>query len=302
MGVYSADLTFWGDDNYNVKTVTVPFCVFVDSTINSNSLTRGFNSSYDFKAQFSDEWGNLLNNTNVSFKIAGREYNAMCDNDGVATIKLALGVGIYDVTSINPVSGESAVDSLNIVKRLAENKDINMFYDDGTVYKVRIVGDNGAFVGSGELVTITLNGKVYPVKTDSKGYAGVVVGLVPKDKAYSVSVMYKGDVVSNKVLVKSHFIGKNKVVVKRSIVNKRGYLSIKYDMGKYFAGKSVKLKFPGKTFNVKVDKKGKIMFKVSKKLVNKLKVGKKYAYTLIYKLDKKSRHITVYKDKLLFTS
>ena len=73
-------------------------------------------------------------------------------------------------------------------------------------------------------------------------------------------------------------------------------------MGRYFAGKSVILKFPGKTYKVKVNSKGKLLFKVSLKFVNKLKVGKSYKYTLIYKLDSKSRNIQVYSNKLVFTS
>ena len=121
-------------------------------------------------------------------------------------------------------------------------------------------------------------------------------------KTYSISAEYKGYKVSNKVVVKSHFIGKKKVTVKKSSMKKKGYLGLNYNMGKYFAGKSVTLKFPGKTYNVKVKSNGKLLFKVSLKLVNKLKVGKTYKYTLIYKLDSKSRHIKVYSDKLVFTS
>ena len=73
-------------------------------------------------------------------------------------------------------------------------------------------------------------------------------------------------------------------------------------MGKYFAGKKVSLKFVTKKYTVKVAKNGKLKFKISKKIVNKLKVGKTYKYTLTYKLDKKSRNIKVYKSKLVFTS
>ena len=57
-----------------------------------------------------------------------------------------------------------------------------------------------------------------------------------------------------------------------------------------------------KPYKVKVAKNGYVIFKVRKNVVNKLKVGKKYKYTLIYKLDKKSRNIKVTKTKLIFTS
>ena len=76
-------------------------------------------------------------------------------------------------------------------------------------------------------------------------------------KTYSVSAEYKGYKVSNKVVVKSHFIGKKKVTVKKSSMKKKGYLGLNYNMGKYFAGKSVSLNFAGSKYVVKVNNKGR---------------------------------------------
>ena len=298
-GQYNATMTFSGNDEYEDKTVTVPFDVYVTSTIISGNLVRSYNSAYDFRATFTDEFGKALPNTKVTFIIDGVEHSATTDSNGVASIALKLAVGTYEVVSVSPDESE-VENTLTIVPRIAENKALNMYYDDGSTYKVKILGDDGKAVGAGQSVKFTLNGKSYTVKTDSKGYAALKVTLAPK--TYTVTAEYNGYKVSNKVVVKSHFIGKNKVTVKRKTVNKNKYLSIKYTMGKYFSGKKVTLKFPGKKYVVKVDKKGKLTFKIKKNIVDKLKIGKKYSYTLIYKLDKKSRHIKVYKDKFVFTS
>lgn len=48
-----------------------------------------------------------------------------------------------------------------------------MIYGDGSKYTVRIIGDNGKFVGYGKIVTFKLNGKSYKVKTNKNGYASL---------------------------------------------------------------------------------------------------------------------------------
>lgn len=136
--------------------------------------------------------------------------------------------------------------------------------------------------------------------SDNLGYAGVAVSLA--HGAYDFEASYNGYNVLNKVVVNTHFPSKSKVTVKKSSINRKGYLKFKYSIGKYFSGKKVTLKFAGKVYKVKVAKNGHVTFRVSKKIVGKLKVGKKYKYTLIYKLDKKSRSIKVTKTKLIFTS
>ena len=232
--------------------------------------------------------------------VNGVDYNVTTDAGGVARLNIHLGVGDYTIGLYNPVSGVDNHSSVFIKKTLIDNNDLSMFYDDGSSYSVRVVGDDGNVVGAGVSVKFTLNGKTYTVKTDSQGCASLKVTLPPK--TYQVSAEYKGYKVSNNVVVKSHFIGKEKVTVKRSTINKRGSLIIRYNMGKYFAGKKVTLNFPGKNYVVKVANNGLLRLNINKNVVNKLKVGKKYSYKLTYKLDSKVRHIMVYKNKLVFVS
>ena len=301
-GQYNATMKFYGSDDYDNATVSVSFDVYVTSTIISSNLLRAYNSPYDFRATFTDKLGKALANINVLFIIDGIEYIAITtitDSNGVANITLKLPVGTYHVTSVS-FDGSKANNTLKIVPRITGNKALSMYYDDGSTYKVKIIGDNGKAVGAGQIVKFKLNNKITTVKTNSKGYASLKITLPPK--TYTITAQYKGYKVSNKISVKSHFISKSKSTIKRKIVNKKGYLSIKYNMGKYFSGKKVTLKFPNKKYVVKVDKKGKLTFKINKNVVNKLKIGKKYTYMLIYKLDKKSRHVKVYRDKFVFTS
>ena len=63
--------------------------------------------------------------------------------------------------------------------------------------------------------------------------------------------------------------------------------------GKFLKGKKLKLKLKGKVLKAKINKKGVATFKVKKNILKKLKVGKKYKYTVSYGKDKLTKKITV---------
>ena len=60
-------------------------------------------------------------------------------------------------------------------------------------------------------------------------------------------------------------------------------------------GKKVALKFNGKTYKVKTNKKGVATFTIKKNVLKKLKAGKKYTYKVTYLKDSVSKKITVKK-------
>ena len=62
------------------------------------------------------------------------------------------------------------------------------------------------------------------------------------------------------------------------------------NIGKALAGKKVSVKFKGKTFNIKVDSKGKGVLKISKKLARELKLKK----------SKKYKASATYEDKIIY--
>ena len=61
---------------------------------------------------------------------------------------------------------------------------------------------------------------------------------------------------------------------------------LKKSNGKAIAGKKLKLKFKGKTYTAKTNKKGIAKFTVKKNVIKKLKKGKKYSYTVSYSTNK----------------
>ena len=78
-------------------------------------------STYGKKATFSvkvlDGNGNLLKNKHVIFKVAGKTYNVSSNSNGIASIKIKLNAGKYDIKySCDNFSGKSTITFKNYYK------------------------------------------------------------------------------------------------------------------------------------------------------------------------------------------
>ena len=82
--------------------------------------------------------------------------------------------------------------------------------------------------------------------------------------------------------------------VKKSAKKLKIKVSLKKVNGKYLKGK-ITLKFKGKKYKAKTNKKGVAIFSIKKNVLKKLKVGKKYTYNVSYLKDSVSKKITVKK-------
>lgn len=262
-GVYDVNVIFSGNDRYGPITAHSKITVN-PSIINVTNSTRAYNSDYDLKATFLTKEGQPLANETVTFNVNNIIYNITTDSEGVAILS-NLNVGSYDVVISNPQTSDEIVDKLVITKRITENKNLVMDYKDGSKFRVRVVGDDGKYVGAGEIVKIKINSGTHTVKTDKNGYATLTINLNPK--TYSVTAEYKGYKVSNKITVKQ--------VIKASNISKKKAKKIKYtatlktSKGKAISGKKVTFKIKGKTYTAKTNKNG-----VATVYLKNLKVGK----------------------------
>ena len=68
-----------------------------------------------------------------------------------------------------------------------------------TNFKVKILNSNGKIVKNAK-VKFKVKGKTYTVKTNSKGFATLNIKL--KKEKYTVSTIYNGLTVNNKITVK----------------------------------------------------------------------------------------------------
>jgi hypothetical protein len=279
-GTHNVTAVYSGDDKYESKTVT-KVVVVNPSIIVSGKLTRAINSPYDYQAEFFDKDGNVLVDTDVQFVINGVTYTARTNFEGIARLTTShLGLGDYDVTSINPATGQRLTKQLSIVPRLIENTNVVMDFYDGSKYVVKVIGDDGTPVGAGQFVRVYINGVAYPIETNKDGYAILPVTLNPGK--YSVSVEYNGYIVKNTIKVKQTL-----KLVKKTIKIKKGKklvlkAKLKWSNGKPIKGKKIVFKFKGKKYKAKTNKKGIAKVTIKKKVTKKLKKGKKYKFSATY--------------------
>lgn len=255
-------------------------------SIEAEDTIRAEASSYDFKAKFYDRQGNELANKEVQFIINGNDYFVITDEFGVAKISNGLTSGVYEITIINPATGESLIKNATITKRITDNKDVKFDYTRSATYKVRLYGDNGQVVGAGEKVIIKVNGKSSTAITDKNGFATYrIKGLVPK--TYTITAEYKGVRVANKIVVKQVLNAKNKKFKLNKV--KKYSVTLKIN-GKAVKGKKITFKVKGKTYSAKTNKNGVAKIKIT----NLKKVGK-YSITVKYLKSSVIKSITIKK-------
>ena len=258
--------------NKDFKSITLNSSLNVLSTIIVQDLIRGYNSKNDFQATFLSKDGKILQNTNITFRINGKNYEVTTNFRGIAILNVKLAIGKYVVIVINNFTGEKSSKNLEISKRLLENKDMTIYFGSGKYYKIKVIGDNGKVVKSGEKVIFKINKKTYIVKTDKKGYASLKITLNPKK--YLIIAEYKGYKVENNIVVKPILTAKN--------ISKKKSKTIKFNAklvnvkGKAWPKKVIKFKFKGKTYKVKTNSRG-----VATLSLKNLKVGK-YTIFSIY--------------------
>ena len=207
------------------------------------------------------------------------------DSNGVGLLKVALKNGNHKIISYNYATGENVSDTFKVFDVLTGGKDINMYYDNGNTYKLRVFDNNGNPVKAGQKVTFNFDGKKSIVKTDKNGYA--TFKLTQKPGYYPILAQYKNFQVANMIYIKN--VLKLASSFKNSPVKAVMKVKIKF-LGKSKKNKLIKLKFNKKTYKTKTNKKGIATFKVK----TPKKIGK-YSLTAIYKKNNLSLIYTKYR-------
>jgi len=170
---------------------------------------------------------------------------------------------------------------------LSQNKDINMYYNDGSVFSVKVKDEFGKYT-SGKLVKFKIGSKTYPIYTDSKGIAKLKITEIPGK--YKIISTYKGVSVTNKIVVKK-ILTLNSVKVKKSA--KKLVLTATLKNKKAIKNKQVTFKFNGKTYKTKTNSKGIAKVTIKSSVLKKLKVGKKVTYQATYLKDTVKKTVKV---------
>lgn len=291
-GNYTATVTYTGDASHQSSSVPASFKVEEKSVPDADkaldvNIPAG-SSAPVFEINLPNATGNL------TVTIGNDTYTKELVNGSASITVDNLTPGSYNATvsysgdkNYKPISKDV---TFTVPAPVLKGKNISVVYSSKANYKV-LLTLNGKAV-AGEKVVIKFNGKTYNAVTDKNGYATVKLNTKVKAKKYTVTAEYKGVKTSNTVTVKHLIKAKNVKVKKSKRVSKIKVKTIKVN-GKFLKGKKLKLKLKGKTLKAKINKKGVATFKVKKNILKKLKVGKKYKYTVSYGKDSVTKKVKV---------
>ena len=220
----------------------------------------------------------------VNFTINGKTTYVITDDEGVAKIEITEVPCIYEIRTEynNQIYKNNVTVKLNTTTcKITQNKDINVDYNGGKYFTVKVLSADGKIPAAGLSVKFTINGKSKTVKTDDKGIAKIKITDVPKK--YTITTTFNGKSVKNTVIVKQ-VLKVKKVTVKKSSKKFTLKATLKIN-GKLINGKHITFRFNGKTYKVKTNSKGIAQKMLNKKVIQKLRKGKTYTVKVTYLKD-----------------
>lgn len=288
-GNYSISYSFNGNDKYlpSNGSAVINVAQYGTSIISQDlNMSKGSGQYYEIKLV--DQYNNPIVNQNVYFSINGSSYTRVTDENGVARLKINLGVGSYPITVTYRGDGSylpsNASNNINVYY---EGQKTNLIPGEthitqgaGDYFVVTLVDGNNNTISS-EKVIISVNGKDYTRTTNENGSAKLKINL--KEGNYNISYVYSGNEVYNpasgssliNVIVNStHFVTN---ITKIAVGNGEYFLVTLEDYyGNVLTGENVVFNINGKDYTRTTDENGIAKIKIN------LKSGD-YVFTCTYK-------------------
>ncbi len=199
--IYNVDATFLGTSDYLKSSGTAE--ITVKPTLYSLPLKKMYGDSLKYVVLVSQNV--TLEGINLCFNINGWLYYRTTGLLGTASLAINLLPGYYEVTTERLDTHEKLAQIILVEPLLTHNKDVDMYYKNGSKYHVNVTTQNGS-ISEGEIVTFNINGIFYSRACDKGGNTYLNINLPPGH--YIVTAEYKGYKVSNNITVR-HVISAN---------------------------------------------------------------------------------------------
>ena len=177
IGKHDVKVTYSGNSYYASSQNQTVFRVYKFYPIDVENTAIIYGSGKHFQATFYDEYGDVLVNKLVSFRINDKDNVVMTDKDGVAVLNVDFNIGNYRITTINTIVNEKLITNLEVFSSI-QSQNMERAYNTGTDFKVRLFGEDAKPLIKGYAI-FQVNGNNYAVMTDNDGYATLNAGILP---------------------------------------------------------------------------------------------------------------------------
>lgn len=168
-----------------------------------------------FKVTLKDASDNLITNASVQFALNGVIYNAVSDSNGVASMQVNINKANTYTCAVSYL-GDVKHDASFTAVKVVVNKKKTALTAKAKAFKVKTKTkkytvtlktttksvDGKAYLKAGKKVTITVGGKTYTAKTNSKGQATFKITKLNKKGKYNAVIKFAGDNTYNAVTKK----------------------------------------------------------------------------------------------------
>ena len=150
------------------------FNITVKSLIMQNDLTKYYLNASRFEATVYNKDGSLAVNKEVTFNINGVFYHKKTDENGVASLGIALRPGNYTITTM--YDGLDIGNKVTVMPTLV-TKDLSMKYLDGSNFTALTLDGQGKPLAN-QNVSFNVNGVFYHKVTNKDGIASLGIRLM----------------------------------------------------------------------------------------------------------------------------
>ena len=244
----------------------------------NNPSVKAYPNSAVFTFVLKNSDGVPVSYADVSYTYDGKTVNTKTDDDGKVSFTISRAKsGPFKITgkflgdTYNNASSFSKTITVakNAVKFSSPTKQV-AYSSSKRTFKIALKTSNNKALKS-KSVTLSINGKNYKVKTDSKGIATFKIKLPNKKKNYNYKVKFAGDkansakTYSGKLVVdkfKVKFTDASKSIIYHAVTKKSFSICLKDNNNKVLKNKKVTLTFNKKTYTAKTSSSGYAQFTV----------------------------------------
>ena len=179
------------------------------TTLVGNDIELYFRNGTSYKVVLQDCDGNSLSGQTIIFSINGNDYTRTTDDNGVASIKINLMSGSYNITSyFDGTSNYESSTTTNVVKVLStiSGNDIEKYFRNDTQYYATFVNGQGALLKNAT-VSFNINGVFYERKTNENGTAKLNINLPSGEYILTATNSVTGEMYSNTITVLTSIYG-----------------------------------------------------------------------------------------------